>query len=71
MIHSDALRIVADIDSGRYTATEKMEAIKTVCEAESLDKIRKDDLRKAVLWMASQDRLEPDWRKSLRKAGVL
>jgi hypothetical protein len=40
MKYSDALRIVADIDSDRYTATEKMEAIKTVCEAESLDKIR-------------------------------
>jgi hypothetical protein len=71
MKHSDALRIVAEIDSGRYTATEKMEAIKTVCKAESLDGIRKNDLRKAVLWLASQDRLEPDWRKSLRKAGVL
>jgi hypothetical protein len=65
MKYSKALRIVAEIDSNRYTATEKMAAIKAVCQAESLDGIRKADLRKAVLW------LEPEWRRSLRKAGVL
>jgi hypothetical protein len=71
MKYSKALRIVAEIDSDRYTATEKMAAIKAVCQAESLDGIRKAELRKAVLWMARQDRLEPEWRRSLRKAGVL
>jgi hypothetical protein len=69
MTYKYAHKVFTHIDSTLYTTTEKLEAIYIVTHSDVAKPIRAAASMEALRWLIELERLEPEWKRRIRKAG--